>query len=456
CYLLSRYFPNDQVHFPSSPPYADAKSVYWSRQQSLLTPGCRFTPHGVQDVQLAVNHLKLTNTSFAIASGSHSSNTGASNIDAGVTIDLSRLDEVTIADEGDAVWLGPGARWSDVYAKLEEEGLAVSGGGGGHVGVGGYVLGGGFSWFANERGWTCDEVLEYEIVTPARQILKVSATEHDDLFWALKGSLGTFGVVTRIKMPTVRLERVYGGALNYNPEDVGGVFAALQELTMSAKLDLHSQAYISFGWPQRYQQHITCAYLMNTAGDPSSAAFAKLTSVPHIASSLRNMTLGESAGEITDSNPLGFRRTKFTLTARSTVEAMRIVHDAYLRTSMLTRFGPDDMLGVTIQPLTLPHLLKGQNIFSLVDEQSPLLLLSAEFWWSDKAYDQTYEEAAQALHDAWVVELQAKDLLHSWLYPNYAASWQRPFEEPSITAGAREALESVRRKHDPEDLWRQL
>ncbi|KAK6432228.1 hypothetical protein LTR95_011600 [Oleoguttula sp. CCFEE 5521] len=449
-------YPGYSVHFPSSPPFADAQSAYWSLQQSILKPGCRFTPHGVQDVQLAINHLILTNTSFAIASGGHSSNTGASNINAGVTVDLSRLDEVTIADEGNAVWLGPGARWSDVYAKLEESGLAVSGGRVGHVGVGGYVLGGGFSWFANELAWTCDQVLEYEIVTPARQILKVSATENEDLFWALKGSLGAFGVVTRIKMPTARIATVFGGALTYRQENVVEVFAALQALTMKAREDLHSQAYISFGWVQRCKRHVTSAYLMNTAGDRSSAALAKLTSIPHVASSLRNTTLGESAREITDSNPLGFRRTKFTLTASSTVEATQIVHDAYLRTSASTRFGLDDMLGVTIQPLTLPHLRKGRNIFSLRGEKSPLLLLSAEFWWSDRAYDQMYEEAARALHDAWVTELQAKGLLHSWLYPNYAASWQRPFKEPSIPRGAQEALKSVRRKHDPDDIWRQL
>nr|OQO20144.1 hypothetical protein B0A51_13359 [Rachicladosporium sp. CCFEE 5018] len=434
----------------------ESSTNYPGYSQSLLTPGCRFTPHGVQDVQLAINHLILTNTSFAIASGGHSSNTGASNIDAGVTVDLSRFDEVTITDEGNAVWLGPGARWSDVYGKLEQEGLAVSGGRVGHVGVGGYVLGGGFSWFANELGWTCDQVLEYEIVTLARQIVKASATENEDLFWALKGSLGAFGVVTRIKTPTVRAQNVFGGALTCRQENVVDVFAALQALITKAREDLHAQAYVSFGWLELHKRHVTSAYLVNTAGDHLSAAFAKLTSIPHVAGSLRNMTVGESAREITDSNPLGFRRTKFTLTARSTVEAMHIVHAAYLRISASMRFGPDDMLGVTIQPLTLPHLQKGRNIFPLTNETSPLLLLSAEFWWSDKTYDQMYEKAARALHDAWVAELQAEDLLPPWHYPNYAASWQQPFEEPSIIRGAREALESVRRKYDPEDHWRQL
>lgn len=227
---------------------------------------------------------------------------GASNIDHGVTIDLSNLSEVTLVDDDQAVWLGPGARWRDVYDTLALHGLTVSGGRVADVGVGGYVLGGGMSWFANHYGWTVDRVKAFQVVTPDRMALHADENENEELFLALKGSLGAFGIVTRIKVPTIRNDAIWGGSLAFRQENMPQVFAALERLTKEAEVDLNSQGFLDFTWVESVKAYTQGAYLVNTAANDSSTAFTAMRSIPHMYSSLRNMTVSESAREMSGSD----------------------------------------------------------------------------------------------------------------------------------------------------------
>lgn len=249
--------------------------------------------------------------SFAVASGGHSTLTGASNINHGVTIDLSALSEVTLVDDHQAVWLGAGARWEEVYGTLEPHGLTVSGGRVAEVGVGGYVLGGGFSWFANQHGWTCDTVIEYEIVTPNREILHVSAHENEDLFWAQKGSLGAFGIVTKFKVPTIKNKAIWGGAIAYREQELPQVFAALESLNRNAHVEVASQGYLSFAWLEAEKRFNYAMYVVNTDGNQSSELVQSFQQIPHLYSGFRMMTMGDCAKEASESEFNGLRYVQF-------------------------------------------------------------------------------------------------------------------------------------------------
>lgn len=109
-----------------------------------MQPACRYLPSDPYDVRAALRRLVASETSFAVHAGGHSYNPGTSNIEGGVTIDLSRLNSVKLTDNNTAAWVGPGARWREVYAALEPHGLTTPGGRVADVGVGGYILGGGF------------------------------------------------------------------------------------------------------------------------------------------------------------------------------------------------------------------------------------------------------------------------------------------------------------------------
>jgi FAD/FMN-containing dehydrogenase len=100
---------------------------------------------------------------FAVRGAGHTPWAGASNIDNGVTIDLTSMNSVVVSEDRTIASLGPGARWEDVYRPLDEMNLTVTGGRVATVGVGGLVTGGGISYFSRKTGFSCDNVVNYEV-----------------------------------------------------------------------------------------------------------------------------------------------------------------------------------------------------------------------------------------------------------------------------------------------------
>lgn len=115
--------------------------AFWDVKQHV-TPACRVEPASALDVVEILQTVKEYGCHFAVKSGGHARFAGASNADGGVTIDLVRLNEVTLDSDKKSVVIGPGNRWADVYRKLEGDDLTVIGGRVATVGVGGLILGG--------------------------------------------------------------------------------------------------------------------------------------------------------------------------------------------------------------------------------------------------------------------------------------------------------------------------
>lgn len=457
CSTLKSKFPN-QVFLPGSSDYEHDQLEYWTLQQTQLRPSCRLLPETVVHVRYFLDVAIQFNTTLALVSGGHSSNVGASNIQDGITIDLAALSDIELAQDTQSVWLRPGAKWSDVYATLESEGLTVAGGRVGHVGVGGYVLGGGFSWFANQEGWTCDSVIEFEVLTPDLEILYVSSESYADLFWALKGSLGAFGIVTRLRMKTFPNTGFYGGAISFDEDAIPSIFAALKESANNAETELATAGYLSFGYAAALGEWIYNAYLINTANTSNSAAIGDFLMVPNKGHTLRHMTPRESANEIAQSNPLGFRRSKFTLTMLPTMEAMQAVNSLTRDFALDMQLKDEEFFGVTHQPLTVPHLRKQSNIFQILTaDYGPLLLVSVELWWKDSSKDERYEREMRGLYeDGLGFGLGWMRVLHMWMYPNYAASWQDALSKGRLGEETMQRLQRVREKYDPDNVWKRL
>ena len=139
------------VSYPQSTSYNKSLSGYWAQQGGAITPSCIFSPTSTQEVSTAVAILSALSQlgegpgiacQFAIKSGGHTPWPGAANINGGVTIDMSAISQVTVSADQTITSAGPGARWIDVYLKLDALGLAVPGGRVSEVGVGGLVTGG--------------------------------------------------------------------------------------------------------------------------------------------------------------------------------------------------------------------------------------------------------------------------------------------------------------------------
>ncbi|KAK7460696.1 hypothetical protein VKT23_009411 [Stygiomarasmius scandens] len=195
CNKLFESLPS-KVHLPGSVEYERQQYDYYSLQQAELQPSCRVTPTTSSDVSLIMKTVTTNLCPFAVRSGGHSAWPG-SNVQGGVTLDLSQLTIIDIDEKRGTVGLGPGSRWKAVYAAMEQYNLTVVGGRSPNVGVGGFMLGGGISLLSFRRGFGCDNIVNYEIVLADGTILDVNATSHSDLFWALKLGSTNYGIVTR-------------------------------------------------------------------------------------------------------------------------------------------------------------------------------------------------------------------------------------------------------------------
>ncbi|MFG6502690.1 FAD-binding oxidoreductase [Microbacterium sp. P05] len=173
---------------PSDPEW-DAARLFHS---GIGEPALIVRAASVADVRAAVTYAAAEDLPVGVRGGGHSA---WGSLTGGLLIDLSALSEVTIDDH--RVSVGGGATWGAVAAVLTPAGLGISSGDTASVGVGGLTLGGGIGWMVRAWGLALDQLVGAQVVTATGDVVEASATEHPDLFWALRGGGGNFGVVTR-------------------------------------------------------------------------------------------------------------------------------------------------------------------------------------------------------------------------------------------------------------------
>jgi FAD/FMN-containing dehydrogenase len=201
------------VLLPGDAGYDDARRVFnglIDRQPARIM-GCL----DAGDVASALMTARQDGLPVSVYGGGHGV-TGSAVIDGGMCIDLRRLDSVVVDPVASTVTVGGGATWGQVDSKTQEFGLAVTGGRVSSTGVGGLALGSGSGWLERALGFTCDNLLEAEVVTADGRVVTASPHENPDLFWAIRGGGGNFGVVTKFLL---RLHPVgpivLGGMLMY-------------------------------------------------------------------------------------------------------------------------------------------------------------------------------------------------------------------------------------------------
>ena len=173
-----------------------------------------------EDVIAAVRFAQHEAFEIAVRGGAHSM-PGHSVCEGGLVIDLSRLNQVTVDPQAKRASVQGGALLRDVDAATQAHGLAVPAGVVGHTGVGGLTLGGGMGWLSRQAGLTIDNLVSAEVVVADGRVLRAAADENDDLFWAIRGGGGNFGVVTEFEFRLHEVGPMVQFALFFWPQHQG-------------------------------------------------------------------------------------------------------------------------------------------------------------------------------------------------------------------------------------------
>lgn len=204
-----------QVVTRDDPGYDESREVYNAMIDKRPLAVVRCT--GNADVVAAVNFARDNQLPLAIRGGAHSV-PGFGTCDDGVVIDLSGLRDVSVDPDARTARAQGGSTWADFNDATHIEGLATTGGVISTTGVTGLTLGGGIGYLARGTGLSCDNVLSADVVTADGRSVRASADEHPDLFWALRGGGGNFGVVTALEFALTPIREIYGGPILFDIE----------------------------------------------------------------------------------------------------------------------------------------------------------------------------------------------------------------------------------------------
>ncbi len=185
------------------------------------------------DVAAVVRHAAETGVELAVRGGSHSV-PGFGTADGALVADLSGLSTVTVDPDGRTARAGGGVTWGGFNAATAEHGLATTGGIISTTGVGGLTLGGGIGYLARGYGLSCDNLVSAEVVTADGQVVTASDSEHPDLFWALRGGGGNFGVVTEFTFRVHPVSEIYGGPMFFELSDGPAILEYFNDYIKSA------------------------------------------------------------------------------------------------------------------------------------------------------------------------------------------------------------------------------
>jgi FAD/FMN-containing dehydrogenase len=219
------------VIMPDDPDYDEARRVY--NFMIDKHPAAVVRCANVQDVQGTVEYARTTGRELAVRGGGHSV-PGFGTADDAIVADLSMMNDVRVDHASQTAHVGGGATWGTFNDAGYDHGLGTTGGIISTTGVGGLTLGGGIGYLARSHGLSCDNLISAQVVLADGQVVTASETSRPDLFWALRGGGGNFGIVTDFEFRMHPVRDIYGGLLLFEPEDAQDVLRYFRDFIADA------------------------------------------------------------------------------------------------------------------------------------------------------------------------------------------------------------------------------
>ena len=336
-----------RVIAPGDPDYDEARSVFVGgidRRPALIA-----RPTDASDVARVVTAARETGAELAVRSGGHSS-LGHSVSEGGVVLDLHDMRAIEIDAEARTAWAETGLTAAEYTVAAGSHGLATGFGDTGSVGIGGITLGGGVGFLVRKYGLTIDDLLAAEVVTADGEILQVDEESHPDLFWAIRGGGGNFGVATRFKFRLNEVPAAVGGMLLLpaTPETIAGFIAeseaAPEELSTIA--NVMPAPPMPFVPPEHHGKMVVMG-LMCFAGDAEAGerAIAPFRALAEpLADMVKPISYPEMyPPEMEDYHPMASTRTMFMNTVDESVGKTILGYledsDAFMRVTQIRALG---------------------------------------------------------------------------------------------------------------------
>ncbi|HTE57795.1 MAG TPA: FAD-binding oxidoreductase [Verrucomicrobiae bacterium] len=222
------------VIVPEDPGYRQVQSTLFFKG----APAVVLQPKTNDDVALAIKYSRENSLKLSIRSGGHNG-AGFSTNKGGVVVDLSLMKDVQVIDQTKhIVRIQGGAIWGDIAKELHKSGWGLSSGDTISVGVGGLTLGAGVGWMVRKYGLAIDSLVAAEVVTADGKVVRASDSENPDLFWALRGGGGNFGVVTAFEFAAHPIGKVFSGKIVYGLDALPQLMTGWRDAMRTAPEDL--------------------------------------------------------------------------------------------------------------------------------------------------------------------------------------------------------------------------
>lgn len=253
-----------------------------ARRVASFNPRTDYRPFAVarcasrSDVQRTIAFSREHSLPLAVRGGGNDV-LGQSSVDRGVVLDLSLMSDIALDDRSGVVKVEGGALAGTVVNSLAPHGLTVPLGCDPSVGVGGLTLGGGLGWLVSSAGAACDNVVRFELVDAEGHAMAVDAETDPDLFWALKGGGGNFGVVTGFGYRPLEIDRVVSGYLVFPVETAGDFLAAYDGLMDRAPRELTAELALLDTAAGQVLVAMICFAGHSRNAEPAIAPFRRIT-----------------------------------------------------------------------------------------------------------------------------------------------------------------------------------
>jgi FAD/FMN-containing dehydrogenase len=379
---------------------------------------------------------------LAIRSGGHSS-AGHSTTEGGILLDLGAMTALSIDADQRTAWAQTGLTAGQYTTAAGAYGLATGFGDTGSVGIGGITLGGGIGYLVRKHGLTIDDLLAAELVTADGQLLQVDAQTHPDLFWAIRGGGGNFGVATRLRFQLHEVSTVVGGMLLLpaTPEVIASFVAeaeaAPEELSTIANVMVAPP--MPFVPPEYHGRLVIMAMLVHAgeldAGERAVAPFRALAAP--IADMVRPMPYPAIYPPEQDYHPTAVTRTMFVdainRDAAETIVEYLQASDASMRVAQLRVLG-GAMARVPVEATAFAHRQRRIMVNVTALYQGP---------------------EDRAMREAWVVDFaDALSQGDDGAYVNFLGDEGQARVRDAYPGATWDRLVAIKRRYDPTNLFR--